>query len=112
MPHIPGHGFTTNMSSSISDILSSQGYNMSALTAPGTLYGFGAGQTFNTTEYDEFFRPFDLEGFQEARMELQNLETRFITKMLVQTIELPNQGYKLEQLLHNKLLWVKLVEAV
>ena len=75
MPHIPGHGFTTNMSSSISDILSSQGYNMSALTAPGTLYGFGAGQTFNTTEYDEFFRPFDLEGFQEARMELQNLET-------------------------------------
>tara|TARA_R100000655_G_scaffold53662_1_gene91631 strand:- start:2235 stop:2411 length:177 start_codon:yes stop_codon:yes gene_type:complete len=31
MPHIPGHGFTTDMSGSISDILSSQGFNMSAL---------------------------------------------------------------------------------
>lgn len=74
MPHIPGHGFTTDMSSSISDILSSQGFNMSALTSPGSLYGFGAGQRFGS-EYDEFFRPFDLEGFQEARIELQNLET-------------------------------------
>jgi len=74
MPHTPGHGFTTDMSSSISDILSSQGYNMSALTSPGSLYGFGAGQRFGS-EYDEFFRPFDLEGFQEARIELQNLET-------------------------------------
>jgi len=74
MPHTPGHGFTTDMSSSISDILSSQGYNMSALTSPGSLYGFGAGQRFGS-EYDEFFRPFDLEGFREARMELQNLET-------------------------------------
>ena len=74
MPHIPGHGFTTDMSGSISDILSSQGFNMSALTSPGSLYGFGAGQRFGS-EYDEFFRPFDLEGFQEARIELQNLET-------------------------------------
>ena len=74
MPHIPGHGFTTDMSGSISDILSSQGFDMSALTSPGSLYGFGAGQTFGSG-YDEFFRPFDLEGFQQARIELQNLES-------------------------------------
>jgi hypothetical protein len=62
------------MSGSISDILSSQGFNMSALTSPGSLYGFGAGQRFGS-DYDEFFRPFDLEGFQQARIELQNLES-------------------------------------
>ena len=73
MPHIAGHGYTTDMSGSISDILSSQGFDMSALTSPGSLYGFGAGQRFGS-EYDEFFRPFDVAGFQEARGELQNLE--------------------------------------
>ena len=55
--------------SSIQQMLSQAGYDMSALTDPGSLYGFGEG-----TQYAQFFRPFDISGYNQAQASLKQLE--------------------------------------
>jgi hypothetical protein len=69
------NGYTTEFTS-IQDLLSSQGYDMSALQDPGSLYGFGKG-----TPYGKFFRPFDVSGYNQAQSSLRELEQNLLTNV-------------------------------
>ena len=73
------NGYTTNFQS-LTDLLGSLGYDMSALTSPGSLYGFGQGTDYGT-EYDMYFQPFDVAGFQEAQASLGELEQNLLTNV-------------------------------
>ena len=72
------NGFRTEFQS-ISDLLAGLGFEMSALTQPGTLYGFGQGQRFEG--FDEFFSPFDIQGFESAQNSLRELETNLLSNV-------------------------------
>lgn len=73
------NGYRTNFQS-LTGLLGSLGYDMSALTSPGSLYGFGQGQLYGT-EYDEYFQPFDIQGYQEARASLEQLEENLLSNV-------------------------------
>lgn len=73
------NGYTTNFQS-LTDLLGSLGYDMSALTSPGSLYGFGQGTDYGT-QYDMYFQPFDVEGYQEAQASLGELEQNLLTNV-------------------------------
>jgi len=73
------NGYSTNFQS-LTDLLGSLGYDMSALTSPGSLYGFGEGTDYGT-EYDMYFQPFDVAGFQEAQASLGELEQNLLTNV-------------------------------
>jgi len=73
------NGYTTNFQS-LTDLLGSLGYDMSALTSPGSLYGFGQGTDYGT-EYDMYFQPFDVAGYQEAQSSLQQLEENLLSNV-------------------------------
>lgn len=66
------NGFTTDFQS-ISDLLQSQGYDMSILQDPGSLYGYGTG-----TPYGQFFRPYDVAGYEQALQSLREQETSLL----------------------------------
>lgn len=61
---------------SLQDLLGNQGYDMSSLKDPGSLYGFGQG-----TEYAKFFRPFDYKGYNQAQSSLKELEQNLLTSV-------------------------------
>jgi len=69
------NGYTTEFTS-IQDLLASQGYDMSVLQDPGSLYGFG-----QATPYGKFFRPFDVSGYQKAQASLRQLEENLLTNV-------------------------------
>ena len=73
------NGYSTNFQS-LTDLLGSLGYDMSALTSPGSLYGFGEGTDYGT-EYDMYFQPFDVAGFEEAQASLGELEQNLLTNV-------------------------------
>jgi len=73
------NGYSTNFQS-LTDLLGSLGYDMSALTSPGSLYGFGEGMDYGT-EYDMYFQPFDVAGFEEAQASLGELEQNLLTNV-------------------------------
>ena len=73
------NGYSTNFQS-LTDLLGSLGYDMSALTSPGSLYGFGQGTDYGT-EYDMYFQPFDVAGFEEAQASLGELEQNLLTNV-------------------------------
>jgi hypothetical protein len=73
------NGYSTNFQS-LTGLLGSLGYDMSALTSPGSLYGFGQGQLYGT-EYDMYFQPFDVGGYQEAQSSLQQLEENLLSNV-------------------------------
>jgi len=66
------NGYRTQFQT-IQDILTSQGYDMSVLTDPGSLYGYGA-----STPYGKFFRPFDVSGYQQAQQALMQQESTLL----------------------------------
>lgn len=72
-------GYSTNFES-LTQLLGSLGYDMSALTSPGSLYGFGQGTDYGT-EYDQYFQPFDVAGFQEAQASLGQLEENLLSNV-------------------------------
>lgn len=69
------NGYTTDFTS-IQDLLTSQGYDMSVLRDPGSLYGFG-----QATPYGKFFRPFDVSGYEKAQASLKQLEENLLTNV-------------------------------
>jgi hypothetical protein len=73
------NGYSTNFES-LTQVLGSLGYDMSALTSPGSLYGFGQGTNYGT-EYDMYFQPFDVAGFQEAQGSLRQLEENLLSNV-------------------------------
>jgi len=73
------NGYSTNFQS-LTDLLGSLGYDMSALTSPGSLYGFGQGTNYGT-QYDMYFQPFDVAGYQEAQASLGELEQNLLTNV-------------------------------
>ncbi len=73
------NGYSTNFQS-LTDLLGSLGYDMSALTSPGSLYGFGQGTDYGT-QYDMYFQPFDVAGYQEAQASLGELEQNLLTNV-------------------------------
>lgn len=60
----------------LQDLLSGAGYDMSALQDPGSLYGFG-----QDTQYGQFFRPFDVSGFNQAQQSLKELEQNLLSNV-------------------------------
>lgn len=73
------NGYSTNFQS-LTDLLGSLGYDMSALTSPGSLYGFGQGTDYGT-EYDMYFQPFDVAGYEEAQASLQEMEKNLLSNV-------------------------------
>jgi len=69
------NGYTTDFTS-IQDLLASQGYDISVLQDPGSLYGFG-----KATPYGKFFRPFDVSGYEKAQASLRQLEENLLTNV-------------------------------
>ena len=72
------NGFNTEFQS-LGQLLTGLGYEMSSLTSPGTLFGFGQGQRFEG--YDEFFSPFDVQGFEPAQASLRELESNLLANV-------------------------------
>jgi hypothetical protein len=61
---------------SLQELLSGAGYDMGALRDPGSLYGFGEG-----TQYSQFFRPFDISGYNQAQQSLKELEQNLLSNV-------------------------------
>jgi len=55
--------------STLAEELQKRGVTMEALTDPGASFGYGA-----ETQYGQFFSPFDIQGYNQSLLALENLE--------------------------------------